>query len=83
VGECGKVRIVYMGYLSELAGGREVELEVCGEARVKDLVKLPGLSLDDLVVLVNGRSARADSPVKPGDKITVMPHISGGMFIPI
>ena len=80
---CGEVRIVYMGYLAELAGGREKLVRVCGEARVRDIVGLEGVELEDLVILINGRSAKPDSTVRPGDKLTVMPHISGGHAKPL
>ena len=75
----GKVRVRYLGYLSEYAGGREVEVEVGEEARVVDVVKLPpDVSPDDLIFLVNGRPAKPSDTVRPGDVVSVMPHISGG-----
>jgi molybdopterin converting factor small subunit len=76
--ECGKITIVYMGYLAQLAGGREHILETCGTLRVKDVVKIEDLDLEDLIILVNGIAAKPDSTLKPGDKVVVLPHISGG-----
>ncbi len=74
----GKVKVRYLGYLADYAG-REVEVEVEGEARVRDVVKLPpDVDPEELIYLVNGRPARLDTPVKPGDVVSVMPHISGG-----
>ena len=78
-GECGRVAIRYMGWLAEYAGTREEEREICGEARVRDVIRVPPEDLEDLVILVNGRGARPDAPVRPGDRIVVLPHISGGL----
>ena len=75
----GEVKVKYLGYLSEYAGGREVVVEVDGEARVLDVVKLPpDINPDDLIFLINGRPAKPGDRVKPGDVVSVMPHISGG-----
>ena len=76
--ECGTVKLVYMGYLAETAGGREQEVEICGEARISEIARLPRDELEELVILVNGHAAKPDTTVKPGDKITILPHISGG-----
>ncbi|MEB3852164.1 MAG: MoaD/ThiS family protein [Desulfurococcales archaeon] len=80
----GRVRVRYLGYLAEYAGGREVEVEV-GEsgARLIEVVRLPpDVSPDDLVFLVNGRPAKPGDRVRPGDTVSVMPHISGGAPAP-
>jgi len=78
MGTCGTVKLVYMGYLAEAAGGREREVEVCGEARISEIARLPREELEDMVILVNGRTARPETQVRPGDKVTILPHISGG-----
>ena len=75
----GKVKIRYYGYLAGEFNG-EVEVEIPDEgATVEEVVKLPsGLDIKDLVLLVNGKPAKPDTRVKPGDTIAVMPHIGGG-----
>ncbi len=75
--QCGTVRIRYMGYLAELKGVEE-ELEICGEKPIQELVNIEGEDIEEFVILVNGRAARATSRVKPGDRIVILPHISGG-----
>ena len=75
----GKVRIRYYGYLAGEIDG-EVEVEIPDEgAAIRDIVKLPsGVDINELVLLVNGKPAKPDTRVKPGDSIAVMPHIGGG-----
>ena len=74
----GKARVRYFGFLAGEMG-REVEVEVGDGARVEDVIRLPeGMSLDDVVVLVNGVAAKKGQLVRPGDVVSVMPHISGG-----
>ena len=78
MGECGRVKLRFMGYLADLYGSREDEVEVCGERSIAELVRLPDVDLEDLVILVNGRGARPQARVKPGDTVVILPHISGG-----
>jgi len=76
------VRVRYLGFLAGLYG-RETVIEVSGVARIEDVVKLPeGYTMDDVVILVNGTPVKKGYKVKPGDVISVMPHISGGIPIP-
>ncbi len=76
--ECGIIEIKYFGYLAEIAGRDSEKIRVCGEKRIRDLIRLEGIDLNDLVILVNGVGKRPGATVKPGDKITILPHISGG-----
>lgn len=74
----GKVKVKYLGYLADLYG-REVEVEVDGAKTLREIVKVPeDLDPEELIYLVNGRPAKLDDKVKPGDVVSVMPHISGG-----
>ncbi|WP_460124201.1 MoaD/ThiS family protein [Stetteria hydrogenophila] len=75
----GKVVVKYLGYLASLYG-RQVEVPVDGVKELREVVRIPeGLDPDELIYLVNGRPARLDSKVKPGDVVTVAPHVSGGL----
>ena len=76
---CGKIKLRFMGYLADLYGSKETEVEVCGEQSINELVRLPDIDLEDLVILVNGRGARPQARVKPGDTVVILPHISGGV----
>ena len=74
-----RVRVRYFGYLADYAGGRELVINVERGARIKDVITLPpDMNLDDVVILRNGRPARAEDIVEDGDVISVLPHISGG-----
>ena len=74
-----KITVKYFGYLADYGGGREVVVEAPEGARVRDVVRLPpGVSLEELVILVNGKPARPDTALKNGDVVSVLPHISGG-----
>jgi molybdopterin converting factor small subunit len=72
------VTIKYFGWLSsEIAP--ELKVEVRGGERIRDIVKLArDVSIDDLIILKNGQTAKPDDPVNDGDVISVLPHISGG-----
>ncbi len=75
----GRVVVKYFGYLADYAGGRERVVEVDGRVPVREVVVLPpDVSIDDVVVLVNGKPARPDQEVGDGDEVSVLPHISGG-----
>jgi len=76
----GSIRVKYLGWLAERVG-REVEVRVDGEAVLEEVIKLPpDVDLDDLVVLVNGKPAKRGQKVRPGDQVSVMPHVSGGQI---
>ncbi len=69
----------YFGYLADYSG-REVVLDVVEGVKVKDVVRLPSdVNIEDVVILVNGKPAKPDTPLKDGDVVSVLPHISGGM----
>jgi sulfur carrier protein/molybdopterin synthase sulfur carrier subunit len=76
------VRVVYLGYLSDLAGVREEEV-VLPDPRaspVRSVISPRVLSLGEgaILILVNGMPASPNSTVKPGDTIKVLPHVGGG-----
>ncbi|MEB3806128.1 MAG: MoaD/ThiS family protein [Desulfurococcales archaeon] len=74
-----RVIVKYFGYLSEYAGGREQVVDAAEGSRIRDVIKLPpDVSVEDLVILRNGRPAKPDEEVQEGDIISVLPHISGG-----
>jgi len=58
-------------------GGREQKVEICGEARISEIARLPQDELEKLVILVNGHAAKPDTTVRSEDKITLLPRISG------
>jgi len=75
----GKVVVKYFGYLADYAGGREKVVEVEGRVPVEEVIELPpDVTIEDVVVLVNGKPAKPGQLVGDGDEVSVLPHISGG-----
>lgn len=75
----GKVKVKYLGYISDLAGASEVEVEVQGQAKVIDVAPvLRKLRRSDYVLIVDGKGAEPDTPVLPGSVVVVLPETGGG-----
>lgn len=75
----GKVKVKYLGYISDLAGASEVEVEVQGQAKVIDVAPvLRKLRRSDYVLIVDGKGAEPDTPVSPGSVVVVLPETGGG-----
>lgn len=76
------VRVIYYGYLSDLAGVREtlVSLKDGTAMRVRELIaeKVAKLGENSVVILVNDLPSKPDSLVKAGDTVKVLPHVGGG-----
>jgi len=76
----GRITIKYLGYLAERLGYREKAVDIERETRIIDIIELPeGADPSQLIFLVNGIPTKPESKVKPGDTVSVMPHISGGL----
>lgn len=75
----GKVKVKYLGYLADLAGAREVEVEVDGKAKVEDVAPvIKKLRRSDYVLLVDGRGAEPETLVGPGSTVVLLPETGGG-----
>ncbi|MGC8573358.1 MAG: molybdopterin converting factor, small subunit [Caldisphaera sp.] len=74
-----KIKIKYLGYLTDLSGKQYEEREVNGEETIEDLLPfLKKLRSDDYIIVVNGRGADLKSKVKGGDIIVLLPQTGGG-----
>ena len=71
------VKLKFLGYYTEVIGTREVVVRV-GRARLKDVVRLPGVPRDEPILLVNGRPAKWDDEITDADVVVVMPPLGGG-----
>jgi len=58
--------------------GKDVELELKGKARVKDLIHKLGYTVEDVVVLRNGEPLVEDEVLEENAEYVVMPVASGG-----
>jgi len=76
------VRIVYMGYLSDLAGVKEEEVALPDSkaSLIRSIISARVLSLGEnaIIILLNDMPASLNSTAKPGDTIKVLPHVGGG-----
>ncbi len=75
----GKVKVKYLGYLADLAGVSEAEVELNGQATVQDVAPvIRNLKRSDYVLIVDGKGAEPDTTVRPGSVIVVLPETGGG-----
>ena len=74
----GRIKVKVMGYLIDLLGFDETIMEVKVPVKVKEIMSIPREVYDRTIILVNGKSVSLDYEVKDGDKIVVMPFVSGG-----
>jgi molybdopterin converting factor small subunit len=78
-----KVQIVCFGamreYLPETAVGNSATLEIGSDATVAEAVVALGAPRRLVhAILVNEDPAEMSRPLKDGDRLTLMPHYSGG-----
>ena len=72
------VKIGFYGRLAERYG-REVEIDLAGDATVRDLrARFEGLDAATVRALVNDVMAGEHIPVGPGDRVDFLPPLSGG-----
>jgi molybdopterin converting factor small subunit len=71
-------KIGFNGRLAE-RHGREVEIDLPGDATVGDLrARFEGLDAATVRALVNDVTAGEDAPVTAGDRVDFLPPLSGG-----
>lgn len=67
----------FLGYLAEIYGKKGMEISLERPGKLRDIlgVEFPeGRS----IVLINGRVGNFNSLIRDGDKVVIMPVISGG-----
>jgi molybdopterin converting factor small subunit len=67
----------FLGYLADLYGKKRVKIPLDSERKLRDIlgVEFPE---DRSIVLINRRVGNFDSLIRNGDKVVIMPIISGG-----
>ncbi|MCE4608711.1 MAG: MoaD/ThiS family protein [Caldisphaeraceae archaeon] len=75
-----KVKVKYLGFLSELAGKRYEEKNIEGEETTIERIIpfLNKLKLEDYVLIVNGKGATPKTKVNDGDYVVLLPQTGGG-----
>ena len=71
------VEVKYIGYIAEKMGTREMKISLKQPVKLKDIVEVD-LSKDRAIVLINQKRGTLDSLIKNGDKVMIMPVVSGG-----
>jgi molybdopterin converting factor small subunit len=69
--------IKFIGFIAEKMGTREMKISLKQPVKLKDIVEVE-LSKDRAIVLINQKRATLDSLIKNGDKVMIMPVVSGG-----
>jgi len=71
------VEIKFIGFIAEKMGAREMKVSLKRPVKLKDLVEIE-LSMDRSIVLINQKRGTLDSLIKNGDRVMIMPVVSGG-----
>ena len=71
------VEIKFIGFIAEKMGAREMKISLKQPVKLKDIVEVD-LSKDRAIVLINQKRGTLDSLIKNGDKVMIMPVVSGG-----
>ncbi len=67
----------FLGYLAEIIGKKRVKISLENPKKLRDILRV-SLPEDRSIVLINQRVANFDSLIRNGDKVVIMPMISGG-----
>jgi molybdopterin converting factor small subunit len=67
----------FLGYLVDKAGKRSQEVLLERPRRLRDLLPSP-FPEQDIIILINQKVGNLDSMIQNGDRVVLMPMISGG-----
>jgi molybdopterin converting factor small subunit len=71
------VEIKFIGFIAEKMGAREMKVPLKQPVKLKNIVEVE-LSKDRAIVLINQKRGTLDSRIEDGDKVIIMPVVSGG-----
>ena len=71
------VEIKFIGFIAEKIGARDMKVSLTQPMKLRDIVAVD-LSEDRAIVLINQNRGTLDSFIKNGDKVKIMPVVSGG-----
>ena len=71
------VEVKFIGFIAEKMGTRGVKVSLKQPMELKDMLEVE-LSEDRCIVLINHKRGTLDSLIKNGDKVMIMPVVSGG-----
>jgi len=67
----------FLGYLADRAGKRSQEVVLKKPQRLRNLLPSP-FPEQDIIILINQKVGNLDSMIQNGDRVILMPMISGG-----
>ena len=67
----------FLGYLAEIYGKKRAEICLEKPKKLRDILGV-AFPEDRSIVLINRRVGNFDSLIRNGDKVVIMPMISGG-----
>jgi len=71
------VEVKFIGYIAEKMGTREMKISLKKPIKLKNILEVE-LSTDRAIILINQKWGNLDSLIKNGDKVIIMPVVSGG-----
>jgi len=71
------VEIRFIGFIAEKTGARAMNISLRQPMKLKDMLEVE-LTKDRCIVLVNHKRGSFNSLIKNGDKVMIMPVVSGG-----
>jgi molybdopterin converting factor small subunit len=71
------VEVKFIGFIAEKMGAQEMNVSLKQPMKLKDIIEVE-LSKDRYIVLINQKRGTLDSLIKNGDKVMIMPVVSGG-----
>jgi molybdopterin converting factor small subunit len=69
--------VKFIGFIAEKMGTQGVKVSLKQPMKLKDMLEVE-LSEDRCIVLINHKRSTLDSLIKNGDKVMIMPVVSGG-----
>ena len=71
------VEIKFIGFIAEKIGSQGMKVSLKQPMKLKDMLEVE-LSKDRCIVLINHQRGSLDSLIQNGDKVMIMPVVSGG-----
>ena len=71
------VEIKFIGFIAEKIGSQGLNVSLKQPMKLKDMLEVE-LSEDRCIVLINHQRGALDSLIQNGDKVMIMPVVSGG-----
>lgn len=71
------VEVKFIGFVAEKMGTQEMNVSLKQPMKLNDIIEVE-LSKDRYIVLINQKRGTLDNLIKNGDKVMIMPVVSGG-----